>query len=69
MAINFWKIGVSGNWSQASNWSLGTVPSSTSDDVTINAAGTYTVTVDRGFDVGAFVFNAPTATISILLPI
>jgi hypothetical protein len=26
MATIFWNTGVSGNWSQASNWSSGTVP-------------------------------------------
>jgi hypothetical protein len=64
-AAIFWNTGASGNWSVATNWSPNTVPNNTNDDVTINAAGTYTVTVDVGTDVGSFVFDAPTATISI----
>ncbi len=59
-----WLAGSSGNWSQASNWSTDTVPES-GDNVTINAIGTYTVTVD-GFDpVNILVFDAPAATIAV----
>src|SRR5277367_867004 len=67
MAAIFWNTGVSGNWSVATNWSGGVVPNG-GDSVTIDAAGTYTVTVDTNsgfFGVGALIFDAPTATISI----
>jgi hypothetical protein len=64
MAAISWKTGTSGNWSQASNWSSGTVPNG-GDSVTINAAGTYTVTVDAGFFVNSLTFDAPAATIAI----
>jgi hypothetical protein len=63
MAAVFWTSG-SGNWSVASNWSSNTVPTST-DDVTINATGTYTVTVDGTDLVNSLIFNAPDAIISI----
>ena len=56
MVAIFWNTGVSGNWSQKSNWSSGTVPGST-DDVTINATGTYTETVDSTYTVNSLTFN------------
>jgi uncharacterized repeat protein (TIGR01451 family) len=40
-----WINSSSGNWSTASNWSGGAVPTS-SNDVIIDAAGSYTVTLD-----------------------
>jgi FG-GAP-like repeat len=39
-----WKAPVDGNWNVAANWSTGAVPTST-DDVTIAAPGSYTVTI------------------------
>ena len=39
-----WKSGVSGNWNTKTGWSGGKVPGS-ADDVTIGAAGTYTVSI------------------------
>src|ERR1700686_1794001 len=62
-AIN-WKTGISGNWSQPSNWSSGTVPGG-GDNVTINATGTYTVTIDGIEQPVSLLFNAPSATISV----
>ena len=47
MAANAWKSAVSGNWNDASKWSLGHVPTKT-EDVAINVAGNYTVTVGDG---------------------
>ena len=44
MAAISWKSPVSGNWTVAADWSTGAVPTST-DDVTIAAPGSYTVTV------------------------
>ena len=44
MSVNAWKTGVSGNWNDATKWSLEHVPTS-SEDVTITAPGNYTVTV------------------------
>lgn len=63
MAAIFWNTGISGNWSVATNWSSDTVPGS-SDDVTIDASGAYTVTVD-GRAVHSLTFNDPNAIISI----
>jgi hypothetical protein len=68
MAVISWKTGVSGNWSQPSNWSSNTVPG-IGDDVTIDAVSCYTVTAD-GFPNSSNNFanptiNAPTATLSI----
>jgi hypothetical protein len=59
-----WGSGISGNWSVGSNWSTGTVPAS-SDDVTIDAAGSYTINVNGGFHVSTLVYDAATATINI----
>jgi hypothetical protein len=44
MAAISWKSPVSGNWTVAADWSTGKVPT-LSDDVTIAAPGSYTVTV------------------------
>src|SRR5207237_3488778 len=62
-----WASGISGLWTQATNWSTGTVPTG-NDDVTIDAAGSYTVNVDQPNSAAArsLVFNAPAATIDIL---
>jgi autotransporter-associated beta strand protein len=43
VAVN-WKAPVNGNWNTAANWSTNAVPALT-DDVTISAAGSYTVTI------------------------
>jgi hypothetical protein len=53
------------NWDQrelslASNWTSGTVPND-NDDVTINATGAYTVTVNGGEEANSLTFNAPNA--------
>ena len=64
MAAISWNTGISGNWSQASDWSSGTVPVST-DDVTISAAGTYTVTINSTYSVNSLTFNAPNAIIGV----
>src|SRR5271169_6696639 len=42
--MNSWTNTAGGSWSTASNWSKGTVPSS-SEEVCITASGTYTVTM------------------------
>jgi hypothetical protein len=63
MAAIFWNSGVSGNWSAASNWSSDTVPNG-GDDVTVNATGTYTVTVDGSDAANSLTFNAPNAIIN-----
>jgi hypothetical protein len=44
LSTNNWKAAVSGNWEDASKWSLGHVPTG-SEDVTITAVGTYAVSV------------------------
>ncbi len=44
MARVSWKNPVTGSWNSGSKWSTGTVPTA-ADDVTIAAAGTYTVMV------------------------
>src|SRR5437764_864708 len=43
LAANAWKSAVSGNWTDATRWSLGHVPTVT-EDVSITIAGSYTVT-------------------------
>jgi len=44
LSANAWKAAVSGNWTDPTKWSAGHVPLA-SEDVTINVAGTYTVTI------------------------
>jgi hypothetical protein len=62
-AIN-WAAGISGNWSLASNWNGGMVPTGF-DNVTIDAAGSYTINVDHSYSTNTLIFNAPGATINI----
>ncbi len=64
MAAIFWNTGVSGFWNTASDWSSNTVPGS-NDDVTINAAGTYTVTISTFVGANSLNFDAPNATIHV----
>jgi hypothetical protein len=65
MAAVNWNTGISGNWSDRTKWSTGTVPGGV-DNVTIDASGTYTVIVDGSDSANSLVFNAPTSTIAIL---
>ena len=59
-----WDNGVDGNWQSASDWSDGVVPGS-STAVTINANGSYIVTVS-GSDVAySIVLNNEGATVAI----
>ena len=53
-STNAWKAAVSGNWEDASKWSLGHVPTS-SESVTITAPGTYTVSVHAQGDAAGSV--------------
>ncbi|MFT3784872.1 MAG: M10 family metallopeptidase C-terminal domain-containing protein [Tepidisphaeraceae bacterium] len=46
MAANAWKAGVSGDWNDPTKWTLGHVPTNT-EDVVINAAGNYAVTLSK----------------------
>ncbi len=50
-AINKWINPAGGNWSNASNWSLGHVPDLTDGEVVIDLDGTYTVTMDVNSNV------------------
>ncbi len=45
VTANHWTNAAGGNWSTGSNWSLGSAPSA-ANDALIDAAGTYTVTLD-----------------------
>ncbi|MFN8025839.1 MAG: hypothetical protein U0W40_05610 [Acidimicrobiia bacterium] len=57
-----WAAAVSGDWDTAANWTGGTVPTG-ADDVCIDVAGTYTVTMTGGHAVHAIsVGNATTGT-------
>jgi fibronectin-binding autotransporter adhesin len=63
MATNRW-IGVSGDWSNPSDWSANAVPGP-SDKAVIAAAGSYTVTVTTSESVGSVVLNDPGAILDI----
>lgn len=43
-----WKSGIDGDWSQAADWTPGTVPNAATADATISAAGSFTVTISAG---------------------
>ena len=60
MAIITWKNAVSGNWSDAADWSNDTVPTST-DEAEFLATGNYTVTVTSAETANALLFEAPGA--------
>ena len=59
--VNAWINGAGGNWSVASNWSKGTVPTA-SDNVTITQSGTYTVNVDANATFATLDVGAPSGT-------
>ena len=63
MATNHW-IGVSGDWSTASDWSADAVPGP-SDKAAIDSAGSYTVTVSTLDTVGSVVLNDPGAILEV----
>lgn len=63
MALNRW-IGVSGDWSNPSDWSANAVPGP-SDKAVIAATGNYTVTVTTSELVSSVVLNDPGATLDI----
>ncbi len=58
-----WIAGISGNWNDAANWSSGTVPNGT-QAATIDAPGTYTVTLSDSEAVNLFDMNSANATLS-----
>src|SRR5690242_18300752 len=64
MAAIKWANAQNGNWSVATNWSPMVVPTST-DDVTIDASGTYTVEIPSyGIFVHTFNLNDISATLA-----
>ena len=62
-----WRHGVSGNFATASNWNPGAVPGP-SDDATIGAQGTYTVTSSVAETVDSLIIDKKHATLSITGP-
>ena len=62
-----WKTAVNGKWSEAAKWSTGAVPTS-SDEVCITVAGTYTVTAEGSLDVQSLTVEpaSGSATLSLL---
>jgi hypothetical protein len=62
MADN-WNSGVSDNWTNGSDWSTGSPPSS-SDTATIAAAGTYTVTINSSVAANSLTIDDAGATVA-----
>jgi hypothetical protein len=60
MAIFTWRAAVSGDWSDAADWSNDTVPTSL-DEAEFLAAGNYTVTFTSADTANALLFDAPGA--------
>ena len=63
-----WKNGIGGDWSIASDWSSGTVPTG-SDDVTINATGAYIITVSTAEGAHTLDLAAAGATLLVGAPL
>ena len=57
-----WKNPVNGDWSNASDWSTNTVPTS-ADTVTISASGPYIVTISSADRANSLTFNASSAAL------
>jgi hypothetical protein len=64
--VNAWLNAAGGNWSAASNWSKGTVPSAT-DTVLIAQNGTYAVTVDVAATIQRLTVGGASGTQTLLL--
>ncbi len=62
MSATSWKVGVSGDWFTPANWTSG-VPTSAAD-VTIDAFGTYTVTLSSAGVAHSLSLDAKNATLS-----
>ena len=62
MSATSWKVGVSGDWFTAANWQGGVPTSAT--DVTIDAFGTYTVTLSGAGAAHSLSLDATGATFS-----
>ncbi len=64
MALISWKTAVNGDWSTAADWSGGVVPNGT-DDVSINLAGTYDVTVSTAHAAHTLTLNAANGSLEV----
>src|SRR5450631_1078671 len=62
MSTITWRNAQSGEWSSASNWDWGIVPSA-ADEALFNLAGSYVVTIDSAATAQSLVFNALGATL------
>jgi hypothetical protein len=58
-----WKSGVKGDWATAADWSTETVPGA-ADDVTIDVAGKFTVTINSAEAAHSLTLNNTTATVA-----
>jgi hypothetical protein len=62
MAAISWENPSNGDWTVATDWSGGAVPS-LSDSVTISASGSYTVTISSIDVANSLTFDAPQASL------
>ncbi len=62
-----WKDPVSGDWSDPTKWDLGRVPTE-ADDVVIDVAGTYTVTLDTNATVASLTVGGTSGTQTFSIP-
>jgi hypothetical protein len=62
-----WKKGKGGDWSDAADWSTDRVPMDSTAAATIDALGTYTVTIGstESYSIASLALNNATATLSI----
>jgi hypothetical protein len=63
-----WNNAAGGNWSTPTNWTPNGVPNTDNDSATIDAAGTYTVTVDGAFGVRTLSVGGASGTQTLSVP-
>lgn len=62
MSTIHWASGINGDWATKADWAGGTVPGA-ADDVFIDAAGTYNVTISTAQAAHSLMVNDATATV------
>ncbi len=65
-AVNSWINAAGGNWNDANNWSLLSVPNDPGTTAEIDLAGAYGVTVNMSPSVGGLLLTNPAAELDIL---
>jgi RHS repeat-associated protein len=64
MAEYIWENGVSGDWTNSADWDPGAVPTS-ADDASVEAGGTYKVTISTSVQINSLILDASSAIIEV----